>query len=68
MGIADQFKDKASKLEEQAQAQRAASGEKGEAPKRPARAKDRTKEGPRERTTEEAMQDAEDKFRQNYEI
>ncbi|MGW3622191.1 hypothetical protein [Streptomyces sp. NPDC000880] len=62
MGIADQFKDKADALEERAR--KAEGGAKKEASKRSGK----PKEGPRERSTAEAMQDAEDKFRQNYDI
>jgi hypothetical protein len=62
MGIADQFKDKADALEERAQ--KAEGGAKKKAAKRSGK----PEEGPRERTTEQAMQDAEDKFKQDYDI
>lgn len=62
MGTADQFKDKADALEERAQKA------EGGARKKASERSGKPKEEPRERSTEEAMQDAEDKFRQNYDI
>ncbi|MFF4230887.1 hypothetical protein [Streptomyces sp. NPDC001820] len=63
--MADQFKDKADAHEERAPAE---GGAKKEASQRSSAAKGKPTEEPRERSTEEAMQDAEDKFRQDYDI
>jgi hypothetical protein len=80
MGTEDQFKDKASELEEQAmRARRIAMGEAGdEETKRVAQGGDRTKEEPegrpqdrsqgrpQDRSTEKAMQEDEDRLNQDY--
>ncbi|MEW2082304.1 hypothetical protein [Streptomyces sp. NPDC005283] len=82
MGMKDQPKDKASKLEEQSKqakpsrqakpSKRQMSGAKGEAPERGSQPgkedPERTPRGREQDMTRKAMQDAEDRFNQDYDI
>lgn len=76
MGIADQFKDKAAELEEQAmRARRIATGSgEAAASERASQAEEQAKKQAKEKSesedkaTEKAMQEAEDRLNQDYDI